>query len=99
LNGKSVLVYGALPAGFTPAAGASISVTGRGAVVTGADGTFTLPTVPAGSQTLQITPKSGAASAVALTIVPNAVIRAGEPPITRDAAVLLVKQALAADTR
>lgn len=96
-DGKSVLVYGALPAGFTPVAGASISVAGHGGTSTGADGTFSMTNVPAGSQKLQINPKTGAASTVALTVVPDAVIRPGDPPITRDAAVVLVKQALTAD--
>ena len=95
-NGKGVLIYGAPPPGFTPLAGAILSVAGGPSVTTAADGTFMLAGIPVGSRTLQIRPKSGRPFAVPLTIVPAAIVRTGNPPITRTAAMALVKQALTA---
>ena len=97
-DGKVVFIAGALPAGFTARSGVPVSITGGPSTTTGADGKFSLAGVSVGSRTLQINPAGGAAFTIPLTVIPNAIVTPGDPPITRAAAVDLVKRALTADT-
>lgn len=97
-DGKVVFIAGALPAGFTARSGVTVSIAGGPSTTTGADGKFSLARVSVGSRTLQINPAGGAAFTIPLTVIPNAIVTPGDPPITRAAALDLVKQALTADT-
>lgn len=88
-----------VPAGATPLGGATLRVTGSGGepVRSDASGRFLLQGVPAGLHSLTVeaaglTP----ATTVALTVIGNATVDLGSPPVTRAAALDRARSALTA---
>jgi hypothetical protein len=90
--GRLVLLNtSAAPAGHTAVAGATAQVVDGPGARTGADGKFRLDGIAAGLRTLRIQGGGAAPLEVPLTVVPNAGVPVGTPPIPRTVVVNLVK--------
>jgi hypothetical protein len=85
-SGGIAFAWNGVPIGATPAVGAKVSV-GNSSVVTGKSGTFILNRIPIGTQTLTVSPTSGRQITQPVSVIPNATVQVGIPPVSRATAL------------
>ena len=94
VDGTGALVFGAAPAGASPAREARLEVVGEGvAGSVGADGSFRLAGIRAGARTLRVA-LGAATKDIPLTVIADATVSLTPPPVSRDAAFAAAKAAV-----
>jgi hypothetical protein len=84
-----------VPGGMTPAHEVRAEIAAEEVVgAVGTDGALTLGRIRSGPRTLRLIPASGTPLEIALTVIPDATVVLGTPPIPRTQAIDLAREAL-----